>query len=158
MALVRKAKKGDMRQMKKVVEEAFHRNHSAAGEFYSAQQLADQNYATQTGAYYSRDIFIKDIIYGLGEKFEEPFETFVACEGKIIVGFIITENNNGRLWINNIFVKKGRQGAGTGKQLFDFATSGRETWVWVNASNPAVGFWDKMGFRTVLQEKLMRRL
>lgn len=98
----------------------FETHFMAAGEYYSVQQLVDQNYATQTGAYYTQDIFIKDIINGLADKFLPPFEMFVACENDDIVGFIITETNNGKLWINNIFVKN--QNNGVGKQLFDFVT------------------------------------
>ena len=159
MVSIRKATIDDISHMKKIVRDAFHDDYAAAGEFYSVQQLVDQNYATQTGPYYNKDIFIEDIIRGLGEKFKEPFETFVACEDGKVVGFISMENNNGRHWVNNIFVNPEFQGQDVGRQLFDFATKGKgELWLWVNANNPAAAFWEKLGFKSVVHEKLMRKM
>ena len=159
MVLVRMAKPDDLEQIKKIVRDSFHEDYAAAGEFYSVQQMADPNYATQTGPYYDMEAFVKDIIDGMEEKLSEPFECFVACNGGDVVGFIVTENNNSRHWVNNIFVGKGHQAEGIGKELFDFASRGkRELYLWVNSKNPAVDFWENLGFKTVLQERLMRRI
>lgn len=157
MVLIRRAVLEDLGQIKQIIKGSFHRDYAAAGEFYSVQQLADPNYATQTGPYYSGGAFISSIIDGLEEKLREPFDFFVACEGGEIGGFIIMEGNNGRHWVNNIFIRQDRQDRGIGKLLFDFATRGKkELYLWVNSNNPAVSFWEKLGFRTVLQERLMR--
>ena len=156
--IIRRAVLGDIEKIKAVVRSSFHENYAAAGEFYSAQQLADPNYATQTGPYYSREIFISDIINGLPEKLAKPFETFVACDGSKVAGFITIENNNGKRWVNTIFVGKSYQRLGLGKELFEFAAGGKGgLYLWVNSKNPAVGFWKKLGFRPVLQEMLMRK-
>ena len=62
------------------------------------------------------------MIVNLEEKFNKPFEIFAACKNNNILRFIIIENNNGELWVNNIFIKKYQQGKGIEKQLFGFIT------------------------------------
>lgn len=157
MVIIRRAAPEDIEQIKGVIKGSFHKDYAAAGEFYSVQQMADPNYATQTGPYYSRGAFISSIIDGLEEKLSSPFDFFVACEYGKIAGFIIMENNKGRHWVNNIFIRQDRQGRGIAKRLFEFAARGRkEIYLWVNSDSPAVEFWGKLGFRTVLQERLMR--
>ncbi len=156
MVTIRRAVPEDMEQIRGIIKGSFHGDYAAAGEFYSVQRMADPNYAAQTGPYCSREAFISSIIDGLEERLSKPFDFFVACEGKEIEGFIIMEDNNGSHWVNNIFVRQDRQGRGIAKRLFEFAAGGRkELYLWVNSDNPAVKFWEKLGFRTVLQERLM---
>jgi len=98
------------------------------------------------------------MISDLEDKFDEPFEFFVAEINKEIVGFIILENNEGKFWICNIMVKKNCQGQNIGEKLFNFAIKNKNPiYLWVNVKNPAIKFWERLGFKKVLQEELMIR-
>ena len=155
---IRRANKKDLPEIIKIVKNSFHRYYAAAGEFYSAQQLVDPNYTSQTGPYYSREFFVKSLIKDLKTKIKKPFEFLISSEGKKITGFIILENNHGHYWINNVMLKKEFQGRGTGKKLFNFAAKNKKpVYLWVNTKNPAINFWKKLGFKKILNETLMRK-
>jgi len=153
---IRKATKKDLPKIVKVIENSFHRQYPAAGEFYSAELFADPNYATATGPYYSPQVFLKSIICELKNKFRQPFKFLIAEINKEIVGFIILEKRTKHFWIHNIMVKKEYQKKGVGKKLFNVATQNKKPiYLWVNAKNPALKFWKKLGFKEVLRESLM---
>jgi len=160
---IRRARKKDLPAIIKIIKAVFHSNYPAAGEIYLSQLLVDPNYATATGPYYSREVFIKSLISDTRNKFGKPFEVFLVESDtsttlniKEIIGFIILENNKGNYWITNIMVKKKYQGKGVGKKLFDFATNNKKPlYLWVNAKNSAVKFWKNFGFKEILREILM---
>lgn len=153
---IRRANEKDLPEIIKIIKTSFHQNFAAAGEFYSAQQFVDPNYATATGPYYSLKTFIESMISDLKDKFCKPFDFFVAEINKEIVGFIIIENNKGKSWIVNIMVKKKYQRKNIGKKLFNFVVKNKKPiYLWVNVKNPAIKFWKKLGFKEVLRETLM---
>ncbi len=160
---IRRATKKDLPQIIKIIKDSFHWHYPAAGEIYLSQLLVDPNYATATGPYYSREVFIKSLISDTKNKFGKPFEIFLAeidtsttLKNREVVGFIVLENNKGNYWITNIMVKKKCQGSGVGKKLFDFATNNKKPlYLWVNAKNSAVKLWKNFGFKEILREILM---
>ena len=152
---IRQATADDVEDMKKVLTEAFHESYIGAGEFYSSNEFVDPNYATSSGRYYNLQALLKDNLNNISNRLEEPFKAFVAVENEII-GYAITEKHNGKLWINDMVVKPDQQKKGIGKKLFEVATKNHEqVYIWVNSKNPAIKFWEKLGFDTVLEEKLM---
>lgn len=152
---IRQATTDDVEGMKKVLIEAFHDSYIGAGEFYSSNQFVDPNYATSSGSYYDLKALLEDNLNNIGNRLEEPFKAFVAVDNELI-GYAITEKHKGKLWINDLVVKPGKQKKGIGKKLFEAVTKNHDqVYIWVNSKNPAIKFWENLGFSTILEEKLM---
>ncbi len=152
---IKKATLRDIGGMKKVLYDAFHNHYAAAGEFYAIEQLVDPNYATQTGPYYSKEMFISENAKSLKRRLRPPFQAFVAKDQGKIIGYIICEKHKGKLWVNDIVVRREYQKKDVGKKLFKEAIRDKKVYLWVNAKNPAKEFWKKLGFKEILREILM---
>jgi len=153
---IRRATKKDLSKIIEIIKVTFHRRYPGMDNFYSAQQFADPYYASTAVPFYSKEVFIKSMISDLKNKFQKPFEIFVAEIEKEIAGFIILEKHLGNFWVNNMMIKKEYQGKGIGKKLFAFATKNkRPLYLGVNAKNPALKFWKRMGFKEISQDVLM---
>lgn len=153
---IREAVIEDIDEMKEVLRDAFHNAHAAAGEFYSSNQFVDPNYASSAGPYYDTKTFLEDNLANIKNRLKEPFRALVAVEKNEIIGYLITETHKGKLWINDIIVKREHQKKGIGKKLFEVATKNHDSiHIWVNSKNPAIEFWKSLGFVEVLEEKLM---
>ena len=153
---IRESTIGDIDKMKEVLRDAFHDTYAGAGEFYSSSQLVDPNYSSGAGPYYDIKSFLEDNLTNIENHLKEPFKSFVAVENNEIVGYLIVEMHKGKLWINDVVVRRDYQKGGVGKKLFEIATKNQDNvYIWVNSKNPALNFWRKLGFGEVLEEKLM---
>ncbi|MFH0949092.1 MAG: GNAT family N-acetyltransferase [Candidatus Aenigmatarchaeota archaeon] len=156
MIKIRKAHSGDILQMVKVLQDAYHKNYSAAGEFYARQELVDPNYETTSGPFYSTKMFVAENVKSMRRRLKKPFKAFVMLDKNSIIGYIIIEDHLGRTWINDMVIKKDYQNRCLGKKLFRHATKGKnKVYLWVNTKNPALRFWKKQGFKELLRECLM---
>lgn len=166
---IRKATTRDLKGIANILRAAYHRHYAAAGEFYAYAELVDPNYETSSGPYYSRREFVDANIRSIRARLRPPFRALVAvtADGKNvgkIVGYIILEKHKGRLWVNDTAVHPKHHGRGIATALFRAAlghhskSKGKhEVWLWVNAKNPALRFWKRLGFKEVLREVLMTR-
>ncbi|MBU0530088.1 MAG: GNAT family N-acetyltransferase [Nanoarchaeota archaeon] len=158
MIKIRKARLADANRMIQVLVDAYHGNYSAAGEYYSRQELVDPNYQITSGPYNSREVFVRENVKSLNKRLKSPFEAFVMFDDNDMIGYIIIENHLGRTWINDIIIKKNYQNKDLGRKLFLHATKNKkQIYLWVNMKNPAFKFWKKMGFNEVLKECLMMK-
>lgn len=154
---IRRATAKDLPALRRIFLAAYHASYAAAGEFYANRELVDPNYATSNGPYYKRDTYVRRNLESIKARLKPPFCCWLAVREKKLAGYIITERNQGKLWINDLLVSKSAQRSGIGRQLFEHATRGQKSiYLWVNSANPAQKFWKKMGFKLLLQESLMK--
>lgn len=156
MIVIRKATAKDVPGMKAAFREAWHEDYAAAGEYYASGQLVDPYYETSSGPFGSRKVLVESTADTIKDRISGPFTAFVACDGKKVVGYAICEKNRRQFWLNDLIVAKSHQKQGIGLKLFDtLAKEHDHLYLWVNEKNPAVRFWEKLGFRKVLGETLM---
>ena len=149
-----------VKEMTLLLMSAWHRNYGAAGEFYSAQQFTDPNYETQTGPYASVEQFVQANAESIENRLKPPFSAWLVHDGSNILGYAICEHTKHGVWVNDVVVSPEHHREGIGRTLFEHIVEqhrGKKMWIWVNANNPAVDFWKKMGFKEVLKEVLMKR-
>lgn len=155
--LIRKAKKEDAKEIQEVFRDSYHKDYGAAGEYYSTEEFVDPNYATDGGPYGSQKEFVESLAKQLPERLKGR-EAYVAVHNNKIVGYIIGEKQNKKYWIYDIIVKKKYQNKKIGKTLVNKLIKNKcNVFCWVNAKNPALKFWKKFGFETVVKEILLRR-
>jgi GNAT superfamily N-acetyltransferase len=158
MIKIKKATKKDVPAMKGVLRAAWHDNYAAAGEYYATGEFVDPYYETSSGPYGSQKVLLESTAKTIKDRIGGSFSAFVACDGKKVVAYVIGERNLKQFWINDLIVSKKYQGQGLGIALFEqLAKKHGHLYLWVNEKNPAVKFWEKMGFRKVLGEQLMVR-
>jgi GNAT superfamily N-acetyltransferase len=155
---IRKANSKDIEYMIKILESSAHKNHDGAGEYYLRDEFTDPNYASTSGPYYSTNLFLKNNILNLRKRLRKPYTTYVLLLKKEIIGYIIIENYMNRYWVNDLVIKKEYRRFGYGKKLFNHALKNKkEVYLWVNDKNPGKKFWEKLGFKTILTESLMKK-
>ena len=155
---IKKTTLKDIPLMKEILVNALHKDYSGAGEFYFREEYVDSNYKSMTGPYTSRKTFIKNNMKSLKERIEKPYHSYVLFSEKELLGYIIIEKHLNRYWINDLVIKKDFQNKGLGKILLDHVIkSKKNVYLWVNKKNPAKKFWEKQGFKDVLEEVLMKK-
>jgi ribosomal protein S18 acetylase RimI-like enzyme len=155
---IRKTTLKDLLQIKEILLNALHKDYFGAGEYYFREEFVDPNYSSLKGPYYSKEQFIKNNLKSLKERITKPYLSYVLFLKKEMVGYIIIEKHLKRYWINDFVIKKEFQDKGYGKIFFDFLIKDKkDVYIWVNKKNPAKKFWEKQGFKEVLEEVLMKR-
>lgn len=155
---IRKARLKDIKSMIKILESSAHKNHDGAGEYYLRDEFTDPNYASTSGPYYSANLFLKNNIQGLKKRLSKPYTAYVLLLKEEVIGYIIVEKYLNRYWVNDLVIKREYQKNGQGKKLFNHVLKGKkDVYLWVNDKNPGKKFWEKIGFKTILTESLMKK-
>lgn len=155
---IRKASLKDLKDIKNIFLNSVKKEYFGAGEYYFREELVDPNYKSLTGPYYSKEHFIKNNLKSLKERLVKPYLSYVMLFKKEMIGFIIIEKHLGRYWINDFVIKEEYQKKGYGDYFFKYLKKDKkEIYLWVNKKNPAKKFWEKEGFKEVLEEVLMKR-
>lgn len=155
---IREATERDILPIAEIYKQAIHRNYSGAGEYYLREEYTDPNYESSSGPYHTTETLLKSNLRTLKKRIKSPYTTYVILEKEKVVGYIIVENHLGRYWVNDLVISSEFRNKGYARELFDYAMKDKkDVYLWVTSKNPAKKFWEKLGFKEVLKESLMKK-
>ena len=144
---VRLGRKEDVQGVVEVIKDAWTSYYCAADGYWMGGETLEKMIKCSVDYLEGKDPYIPEI----------P-KYYVAEENGETVGFMFLNTNfYERFWIWDLMVKKAWQGKGVGKKLFETAAKdGKEIYINVNPENPAMAFWDKLGFKTIRKSVVMK--